>query len=302
MDLAVTGSSGLIGSALVPALEASGHRVARIVRPQTRPPGGDTLVWDPDAGTIDAAGLEGIGAVIHLAGVSIGETRWSEAGKRAIKDSRTRGTGLLARTLAGLQRPPAALLSASASGAYGDRGEEVLTESSAPGTGFKAEVVAAWEDAARPALESGIRTAFLRSSIVLSPDGGLLPVQLLQFRLFGGGRFGSGKQWVSWIAIDDEIAAISYVLEHAELTGPVNLTSPNPIRNREYAATLGRVLGRPSFWPIPSIALELGAGRERAREVVLASERIVPERLIASGFRFTYPEIEPALRHLLRRP
>ncbi len=300
MDVAVTGSSGLIGSALIPELERAGHRVLRVVRPQTGEPlSGDTIAWDPDAGAIDAGGLEGVDAVIHLAGVSIGDTRWSEAGKRAIKQSRVRGTDLLARTLAGLHAPPASLLSASASGAYGDRGDEVITESTPRGSGFRAEVCAAWEAAARPAADAGIRLAVLRSGVVLSRSGGLLPYQLLQFRLFGGGRFGSGRQWTSWISIHDEIAAIVHVLGDPRLEGPVNLTSPTPVTNRDYARILGRVLGRPSFWWIPPIALELVAGRQRAREVLLSSERIVPEKLLAAGFRFRHPHLEPALRELL---
>ncbi|MEX0989143.1 MAG: TIGR01777 family oxidoreductase [Actinomycetota bacterium] len=300
MDVALTGSSGLLGTALAPALERDGHRVVRLVRPETEARGGDTLAWDPDAGTIDAAGLEGIAAVIHLAGVSIGDTRWSAKGKRAIKESRVRGTALIARTLAGLQRPPSSLLSASASGAYGDRGDEVITESTPPGTGFRAEVCAAWEAAAEPVAEAGIRLALLRSSVVLSTEGGLLPYQVLQFKALGGGRFGSGRQWTSWISIHDEVAAIVHVLERNALAGPINVTAPNPVTNREYATVLGRVLRRPSFWWIPSPALELVAGRQRAREVLLSSERIVPRRLLDDGFVFRHPHLEPALRELLR--
>ncbi|MEX2275761.1 MAG: TIGR01777 family oxidoreductase [Actinomycetota bacterium] len=301
MDIAITGSSGLLGSALRPALQAAGHRVIPVVRPGSDPRGGEVLRWDPDADTIDTAGFEGLDAVIHLAGVSIGDTRWTGRGKAAIKDSRVQGTTLLARTLAALQRPPATLLSASASGYYGDRGDEVITERSPVGTGFRAEVCSAWEAAARPAADAGIRLVLLRSSIVLSPDGGLLPVQLLQFRLFGGGRFGSGRQWTSWISLPDELGAVVHLLHDAEIEGPVNLTAPAPVTNAEYVSTLGRVLHRPSFWRIPGPALQIAAGSERAREVLLSSERILPERLTASGYVFKHPQLEAALRDLLGR-
>jgi len=301
MEIAITGSSGLLGSALQPELEAAGHRVIPVVRPGSRSRGADDLRWDPETGAIDAAGFEGLDAVIHLAGVSIGDTRWTARGKAAIKDSRVRGTTLLARTLASLEHPPATLLSASASGYYGDRGDEVITERTPVGSGFRAEVCSAWENAARPAANAGIRLVLLRSSIVLSPDGGLLPFQLLQFRLFGGGRFGSGRQWTSWISLPDEVGAIVHLLARSEIEGPVNLTAPAPITNAEYASILGRVLHRPSFWWIPGPALQLAAGSQRAREVLLSSERIVPERLTASGFVFRHPSLEPALRDLLDR-
>ncbi|MET0804696.1 MAG: TIGR01777 family oxidoreductase, partial [Acidimicrobiales bacterium] len=238
MDVAVTGSSGLIGTALVRSLEGDGHRVRRLVR---RPPEGpDEVRWDPDAGEVDAAGLEGAGGVVHLAGPGIGERRWTDDRKRELREARVEGTGVLARALAGLDRPPAVLVSGSAIGIYGDRGDEVLTEKSDLGDDFLAHLCRDWEAAAQPAADAGIRVATIRSGIVLAPEGGALAKLLPLFKLGAGGRMGSGRQWWSWITIDDEIAAIRHLLEH-DVAGPVDLTAPEPVTNQELTKALGRV-------------------------------------------------------------
>lgn len=304
MDVVVSGSTGLVGSALVPALERAGHRVARLVRPTTDvPAGSDTVAWDIGAGAIDAAGLEGVDALVHLAAVPLGEGRWTEERKARILRSRTEGTALLARTLASLQRPPQAFLSASAIGVYGaNRGDTVLTEDDqGRHDDFPAAVCQRWEDATTPASEAGVRVVLLRSGPVLSPDGGLLPRLLLPFRLGLGGRQGSGEQWFSWIALDDEIGAIEHLLA-ADVSGPVNLVAPAPVRQREFAETLGRVLHRPTILPTPMWALRLVYTREMVDSTILASQRVVPERLAASGYTFRLPELEGALRSVLERP
>lgn len=289
----VTGSSGLIGSALVRSLEADGHQVTRLVR---KPPSGPAEVsWDPATGTIDAGALEGHDAAVHLAGANIGARRWTDEYKAKLVDSRMKGTGLLIRTLAALDRPPKVLASGSAVGFYGDRGDEELTELSPPGTGFLAELVQRWEAAAAPAAEAGIRVAYLRSGIVQSAAGGALGPQLLPFKLGLGGRIGSGRQWLSWIGIDDEAGAIGHVLEHESLSGPVNLTAPNPVTTAEYARTLGRVLHRPTVLPIPTPVLQLKLGRELVAEMLLGGQRVLPAALQASGFAFRHPHLEDAL-------
>jgi uncharacterized protein len=298
MDIAVTGSSGLIGTALVDALGAAGHRVVRVVRGA---PTGDAIAWDPKAGTIDGAGLDGVGAVVHLAGAGIGDRRWNDAYKREIVDSRVQGTGLLARTLAGLTRPPAVLVSASAIGWYGDRGDEVLDETSGPGTGFFPDVCRQWEAAADPARAAGIRVAHPRSGIVLTPKGGALKKELPLFKLGLGGRFGSGRQWQSWIALDDEIAAILHLIA-SDLAGPVNLTAPTPVTNAELTKTLGSVLHRPTVLPVPSFGPRLLLGPELASVVLYEGQRVMPEVLLASGFTFSQPTLEAALRSMLDHP
>ena len=299
MDVLITGSSGLIGSALRPALQAAGHRPLRLVRGATTDP--DAIGWDPKAGSIDAASLEGLDAVVNLAGAGIGDHRWTDAYKREILESRTRTTDLLARTLAGLDRKPSVLLSGSAVGFYGDRGDEELTEQSAPGRDFLAGVCVAWEAAAEPARDAGIRVAHLRTGIVLSPDGGALKKQLPLFKLFLGGRFGGGTQWQSWISIRDEIGAILHLLEH-DVAGPVNLTAPHPVTNGDFAKALGRVLGRPSVVPVPSFGPKLVLGAELADSLLFSSQRVRSEALAASGYTFAQPELEGALRDLLDAP
>jgi uncharacterized protein len=299
--VAISGASGLIGGALAGRLERHGCEVVRLVRPQTQPTLGATIRWDPTAGTIDADALEGIDAVVHMAGAGIGDRRWTDARKREILSSRTDGTGLLATTLAGLRRPPLVLVSGSATGYYGDGGDRELDERSPAGEGFRTEVVQAWEGAARPAVERGIRTVFLRTANVLSLDGGLLPYLITPFKLGLGARFGDGSQWFPWITLDDELSVIEALLEDPGLEGPVNAVAPETTTNAAFAATLGRVLRRPVPWRAPAPVLELIAGRERAREALLSSAKVVPSALLRAGFRFGDPGLEAALRRILDR-
>ncbi len=280
-------------------MQAAGHRPLRLVRGATTGP--DAIGWDPKAGSIDAASLDGIDAVVNLAGAGIGDHRWTDAYKQEILESRVRTTDLLARTLAGLDRKPSVLLSGSAVGFYGDRGDEELTEQSAPGHDFLAGVCVAWEAATQPARDAGIRVAHLRTGIVLSPDGGALKKQLPLFKLFLGGRFGGGTQWQSWISIRDEVGAILHLLEH-DVAGPVNLTAPNPVTNGDFAKVLGGVLGRPSVVPVPSFGPKLVLGSELADSLLFSSQRVRSEALAASGYRFAQPDLEGALRDLLDAP
>lgn len=301
MRIAVTGSSGFIGSALVPHLRASGHDVVPVVRRASPAAAGDTIAWDPDAGTIDAGAFEGVDAVVHLAGAGIGDRRWNEDRKRVILESRTRSTDLLATTLAGLDRPPAALLSGSAIGYYGDRGDEVLTEASGPGHDFLADVVVAWEAAAAPAVEAGIRTVYLRTGIVLSPEGGALAKVLPLFRLGAGGKLGNGRQWWSWISLRDEIAAITHLLTSA-VSGPVNLTAPEPVTNAAFTKALGTVLGRPTVVPVPAFGPKLLLGGELAEALLFTSACIRPTVLEGDGYVFAHRDVTAAFRDLLDRP
>ena len=296
MRVVVSGSHGLIGSALVDALTAGGHSVTRLVRGA---PGEGEAAWDPRAGRVDGAALEGHDAVVHLAGAGIGAHRWTAAYKAEIRDSRVRATQVLVEALAGLDDRPRVLASASAVGVYGDRGDEELTESSPAGTGFLAEVVREWEGAARRATEAGIRVAHLRSGVVLSPRGGALRQQLPLFRLGLGGRLGSGRQYLSWISLPDEVAAILYVLGSDDLEGPVNLTAPAPVTNAEFTRTLGAALGRPAFLVVPPAALWVRFGREMTTEMLVAGQRVLPSRLQAGGFAFRHPELAAALPQLL---
>jgi uncharacterized protein (TIGR01777 family) len=296
MNVLVTGSTGLIGSALVPALWEAGHHVRRLVRRAPTAP--DEVRWDPDAGTIDTAALAGVDAAVHLAGESIAGHRWSVAQKRRILESRTRGTGVLARALADLDPRPAVLLSGSAVGIYGDGGEAELAEDAPSAPGFLADVVRAWEDAARPAAEAGIRTVFLRSGIVLSADGGAMAKTLPLFKLGLGGPIGNGRQWWPWITLDDEIGAIVHLLT-ADVSGPVNLVAPTPARHREYATAIGRALHRPAVLPTPRLGPRLLLGRELADALLGDSQKVVPTRLLASGYEFRHPEIDEAMRAIL---
>jgi uncharacterized protein (TIGR01777 family) len=299
VDVAVTGSGGLIGRALVRRLQEGGHRVRRVVRSGGEGP--DAVRWDPMVGTIDASALAGVDAVVNLGGEGIGDHRWTEAQKRRIRDSRVTGTTVLAEAMAALEPRPSVLLNASAVGYYGDRGDEVLTEASGPGTGFLSEVVQAWEGATRPAAAAGIRTACFRTGIVLAADGGALAKQLPLFRFGLGGRLGSGKQWLPWIALEDEVGAIVHLLT-ADVEGPVNLAAPDPVTNATFTEVLGRVLGRPSFLAVPAFGPRLLLGRELADELLFSSARMVPEKLRASGYQFALPELEGALRSVLDRP
>jgi uncharacterized protein (TIGR01777 family) len=297
MRLAVTGASGLLGRTLVPFLTTGGHRVVTVSR---RARGPDQIGWDPDRGRLDPSALDGIDAAVHLAGEPIG-VRWTDARKRRIRESRLRGTRLLAETLARLPRPPRVLVSASAVGIYGNRGDTILTEDTPPEEAppdFLVEVAREWEAATEPARAAGIRVVQMRFGIVLSPAGGALGRMLTPFRLGLGGPLGSGRQWVSWIAIDDLVGAVYHALMTDAVAGPVNTTAPEPVTGRVLARTLGRVLGRPAVLQAPAPALRLAFG-EMANAALLGSQRVLPTRLLASGYRFRYPTLEPALRFLL---
>lgn len=295
--VAVTGASGLIGSALTSLLRAAGHSVIPLVR---RAPAHGEIGWDPEAGRIDAAALEGVDAVVHLAGESIADGRWTSARKRRILESRTRGTGVLAGTLAGLERPPAVLVSASAIGFYGDRGAERLDERSGPGHGFLPTVVQAWEAATGAAEAAGIRVVHSRFGIVLSADGGALARMLPPFRAGLGGRLGSGDQYMSPVSLDDVAEALHHSITTSSLRGAVNVTCPEPVTNREFTRTLGAVLHRPAPFVVPQIALRLAMG-EMVDELLFASVRVEPAALLTSGYRFRHPTLELALRHVLER-
>ena len=296
MRFLVSGSSGLIGSALIPELIRGGHRVVRLVRGASS--GGEgTTNWDPERRTIDRPALEGFDAVVHLAGEPL-LGRWTAVKKRRIGDSRVVGTAVLAQALATLQRRPSVLVCASAAGYYGDRGAEILTEESAPGRGFLADVCREWESAAAPAREAGIRVVNVRTGLVLAREGGLLKTMLLPFQLGLGGPIGSGKSYWSWITLDDLIAVYQFAITRESLAGAVNAAAPHPVTNAEFARTLGAVLRRPAVLPVPRLALRLVFGREAADDM-LSGFRLQPARLEAAGFRFQYPELEPALRHVL---
>jgi hypothetical protein len=297
MTIAVSGASGLVGTALIPLLTTGGHKVRRLVRSEPNRMDGE-IGWDPAAGRLEPSDLEGIDAVIHLGGESIASGRWTEKKQKRIRDSRVESTRLLSETLARMERPPKTLLCASAVGYYGDRGDETLNEEAAPGRGFLADVCQEWEQAAQPAREAGIRVANLRFGVVLSPGGGALRQMLPLFRRGLGGRLGSGDQYLSWIGIDDAIGAVFHTLAKVDLSGPINVTAPEPVTNRQFTAVLSKVLRRPAVLPAPSAALRLVMGA-MADELLLASARVVPERLLNSGYEFRNKDLESVLRHLL---
>lgn len=297
MRILVTGSHGMIGSALVARARGDRHEVVRLVRPGRAAAGG--IPWDIARGQVDPARLEGFDAVVHLAGENIAG-RWTAAKKASIRDSRIRGTSLLSDSIRGLARPPRVLVCASAVGFYGSRGDELLDESAAAGRGFLAEVCRDWEAAAAPARAMGIRVVHLRFGIVLSPAGGALAKMLLPFRLGLGGRVGSGLQYMSWISLDDAVGILLAAVESDRLTGPVNAVAPEPVTNREFTRVLGKVLNRPTLFPMPAFAVRLLFG-EMGESLLLGSVRVRPGRLEAAGHPFQYPELAPALRHLLGR-
>jgi uncharacterized protein (TIGR01777 family) len=298
MRVLVSGSSGFIGSALVDALERRGHEPIRLVRRSDHGP--NAVSWDPHAGTIDTAALPEVEAVVHLAGAGIGDHRWTDSYKAEILDSRVRGTSLLSETMAGLSRRPRVMVSGSAVGFYGDRGDEVLDETSASGRGFLPSVCRAWEAAAAPATEAGIRVVHIRTGIVLDAHGGALAKQLPLFKIGLGGRFGSGRQWQSWITLDDEVSAILHLLD-ADVAGPVNLTAPNPVTNAQFTHTLGAALHRPTLVPVPRFGPTLLLGGEAADALLYESQRVLPRVLQASGFAFAQPSLDGALATVLRR-
>lgn len=298
MRVLISGSTGLVGSALIPLLATGGHTVVRLVRPGSAAVDGTTVRWDPSSGSVDTARLEGLDAVVHLAGESVAGRRWTAARKERIRASRVDGTRLLGEVLTRLSRRPQVLACASAVGFYGSRGGEILREESPPGNDFLAGVCTEWEAAAQVAARAGIRVVNLRFGVILSPAGGALAKMLLPFRLGAGGILGDGRQYVSWVAIDDAVGAILHVLGTESLRGPVNVVAPRPVTNRELTKTLGRVLGRPTILPMPAFAARVVFG-EMADALLLASQRVEPARLRASGYRFRFPELEGALRHLL---
>jgi len=297
MKILVSGSHGLVGKALIRGLTSDGHEVVRLVRGE-RASGSSDVEWRPDEGRIDAQHLEGIQAVVHLAGESIASGRWTAEKKRAIRDSRVKGTALLSEALARLSRPPSAFLSASAIGYYGDREDELLTEKSAPGKDFLSDVCVEWEAATRPAVEKGIRTVCTRFGIILDANEGALAKMLPPFRMGIGGRIGNGKQWMSWIALDDVVNGLKFVMEEESVRGPVNFVAPTPVRNAEFTKTLGRVLSRPTFFPVPEFGVRLAFG-EMADALLLSSQKVEPSILRDKGFLFRWPTLEPALRNLI---
>jgi len=297
VKIAITGASGLIGRALSSSLNTSGHTVVPVVR-RAVTDGSSAITWNPADGTIDAAGFEGIDAVVHLAGAGIGDKRWSEAYKREILESRTKGTELLATTLASLDAPPKVMVSGSAIGFYGDTGDTAVDESAPPGTDFLAKVCVDWEAAAAPAIEAGIRVPFLRTGIVLSRDGGALAKMLPLFRFGLGGRMGSGRQWWSWISMADEIGAIRWLIDH-DISGPVDATAPNPVTNRDFTKALGAAMHRPTLAPVPSFGPKILLGSELADALLFTSARVLPAVLTSNGYSFAHPTIDDALRDVL---
>lgn len=295
MKVLISGSSGLVGSALIQKLQADSQEIVRLVRGQSRP---DSVLWSPQDQTIDAEQLEGVDAVVHLAGDNIASGRWTAAKKQRIRDSRVQGTQLLASTLAKLEKPPQVLVSASATGFYGDRGDERLDEGSASGDGFLADVCRAWEQATEPATAAGIRVVNLRFGIILSPDGGALKNMLLPFRLGAGGRVGSGQQYWSWISLPDVVGVILHAIENDNLSGPVNAVSPQPVTNAEFTRVLGKVLHRPTIFPMPAAAAKMLLG-QMAQDLLLSSTRVYPKVLEESGYKFDSPDLHGALTQLL---
>jgi uncharacterized protein (TIGR01777 family) len=291
MRILVSGSHGLVGKALIRSLTSDDHEIVRLVR--GKPAGTDEIEWHPNEGRIDAAALEGLDAVVHLAGESIASGRWTDEKKRAIRDSRVKGTALLSDALARLAHPPSVFVSASAIGYYGDRGDELLTETSAPGKDFLSGVCVEWEQATRPAIDKGIRTIHARFGIILDAKEGALAKMLTPFRMGIGGRIGDGKQWMSWIAIEDVISGLRFSIDD-KVSGPVNFVAPNPVKNAEFTKTLGRVLSKPTLFPVPAFGARLAFG-EMADALLLSSQRVKPGVLQ----HFAYPTLDSALRHLL---
>ena len=299
MKILVSGSHGLVGKALSKSLTNDGHEVVRLVR-HTPIVGDNEIWWDPSEGRIDSERLEGHDVVVHLAGESIASGRWTVEKKKSILESRVKGTALLSESLARLSRPPSVFLSASAIGYYGDRGDELLTEQSAPGNDFLAGVCIEWEGATTAAVEKGIRTVHTRFGIILDDEGGALAKMLTPFRMGIGGRVGSGKQWMSWIALEDVVNGLKFLMSETTTRGPVNLVAPNAVTNAEFTKTLGRALSRPTIFPVPEFAARLAFG-EMADALLLSSQRVEPGVLKSKGFGFKWTTLEAALKQILRR-
>ncbi|MGQ4516162.1 TIGR01777 family oxidoreductase [Streptomyces sp. DW26H14] len=291
MRIAVTGSTGLIGTALVRSLRADGHEVVRLVR--HAPGGADEVRWDPKLQRVDAGGLRGCEAVVHLAGAGVGDHRWTDAYKKEIRDSRLLGTAALAEAVASLEEPPRVLVSGSAIGYYGETGDRAVDEDAPPGYGFLPTLCVEWEAAAAAAQEAGIRTVFPRTGLVVARQGGAWGRLFPLFRAGLGGRLGDGRQYWSFIALHDHVAALRHLIDTESLEGPVNLTAPEPVTNREVTAAMGRVLRRPTPFPVPAAALRLALGEMSGD--VLGSQRVLPRRLLESGFAFAFPTVEEAV-------
>jgi uncharacterized protein (TIGR01777 family) len=294
MKILISGGSGLVGTATSAGLQADGHNVVHLVRPGKTVKAGD-VQWDPMRATVDVAGLEGVDVVIHLSGAGIADGRWTEERKHILRSSRIDTTRVLVDSLSRLKRKPRTLIVASAIGYYGSRGDEILTESSAIGTDFLALLCRDWEAEASRAAAMGIRTVMLRFGVVLSGKGGALPKMLTPFKLGVGGRLGSGQQWMSWIAIEDVVGIIRYAIANEQVSGPVNVVAPSPVRNEEFTRLLAAMLHRPAIFPAPAFVLRLAMG-EMADAVLLSSDRVKPERMLAAGYRFRFEVLEPALR------
>jgi uncharacterized protein (TIGR01777 family) len=299
MKILISGASGLAGKALVRVLRDQGHSVARLVRPGSVPPPGD-IAWDPLAATIDVSAMEAVDAVVHLSGASIAHSRWTPARKAVLRSSRIDSTRVMVDALARLQQKPRVFVSASAIGCYGDRGDEVLTESSAIGTDFLSLLVRDWEAEAIRAEVSGIRTVLLRFGVILSGEGGALPQMLMPFKFGLGGRLGSGKQWMSWIALEDAVGIICSAITNEKFAGPVNVVAPSPLRNADFTRIAAAVLHRPAIFAAPGFALRIVLG-EMADALLLSSQRVIPQRLLTAGYSFRLPEFECALRSILVR-
>ncbi|MGD0965525.1 MAG: TIGR01777 family oxidoreductase [Candidatus Acidiferrales bacterium] len=301
MKIIVSGASGLIGTALTAALGGQGHTVLHLVRNQRSPEVSSAEIrWDPPSGQVDVAALEGADAIVHLGGANISDRRWTPARKQALRSSRLDSTRVLVNSLARLQQKPPVFVSASAVGYYGNRGDEILTESSGPGNDFLSHLARDWEGEAMRAGQSGIRTVILRFGVILSSAGGALPEMVRPFKLGVGGRLGSGRQWMSWVALEDAVGIIQSSISHPEWNGTINAVAPEPVRNSEFAEIVGRLLHRPAILPGPAFLLRLALG-EMADALLLASQRAIPERLLQSGYCFQFADLEAALRTLLQR-
>lgn len=298
MKILITGASGLVGSKLIEVLRSGGHDILKMVRRQAKGP--DEVRWDVDRGEIDTQAMNGVDAVVHLAGENVGEGRWTDAKKKSIMDSRVLGTRLIVGALTKLDPKPRVLISASATGIYGSRGSEVVTEASLPGSGFLAEVCRKWEAETVPAVEQGIRVVNLRVGVVLSNDGGALPKLLTPFKLGVGGKVGSGKQYLSWLTLDDLVRIIVTALTNESYAGPINAVTPEPVTNQELTEAIGKKLSRPTFMTVPEFAVKLLFG-QMGEETVLSSTRALPVRLDELGFKFEYPTINSALDLLLKQ-